>query len=61
MWFLLRRNLVVKTTAKNPNKFFLLFKSSGERPPTYDEAVHDEESAEWVQVRKQLDYCQTKC
>jgi len=44
-----KRNLVVKTTAKNPNKLFLFFKSPGERPPTYDEAVHDEESAEWVQ------------
>jgi len=46
-----KRNLIVKTTAQNPNKFFLFFKSRQERPPTYDEAVHDEESAEWIQDR----------
>merc|ERR1719471_2765346 len=46
----LRRNIIVKTTAQNPNKFFLFFKSSHERPPTYDEACHDEESGEqWIQ------------
>jgi len=38
-----KRNLVVKTTAKNPNKFFHFFKPKHECPPTYDEAVNDEE------------------
>jgi len=38
-----RRNLIVKTTAKNPNKFFHFFKPKHECPPTYDEAVNDEE------------------
>jgi len=38
-----KRNLIVKTTAKNPNKFFHFFKPKHECPPTYDEAVNDEE------------------
>jgi len=40
-----KRNLIVKTTAKNPNKFFHFFKPKHECPPTYDEAVNDEEHA----------------
>ena len=59
--FLFRRNLVVKTTDKNPNKYFLFFKSPSERPPTYDEAVHDEESAEWVQVSQNWILDHGKC
>ena len=33
----------MKTTSKNPNKFFHFFKPKHECPPTYDEAVNDEE------------------
>merc|ERR1719422_1008148 len=47
-----KRNLIVKTTAKNPNKLFLFFKSKQECPPTYDEAVYDEESAQWLQDKE---------
>jgi len=43
-----KRNLIVKTTSKNPNKFFHFFKHKHECPPTYDEAVNeDEHSQEW--------------
>jgi solute carrier family 6 noradrenalin transporter-like protein 2 len=38
-----KRNLIVKTTTKNPNKFFHFFKPRHECPPTYDEAVNDDE------------------
>jgi len=38
-----KRSIIVKTTAKNPNKFFHFFKPKHECPPTYDEAVNDEE------------------
>ena len=38
----------MKTTAKNPNKFFHFFKAKHECPPTYDEAVNDEDqSQDW--------------
>jgi len=43
-----KRSLIVQTTAGNPSKFYLFFKPKPERPPTYDEAVHEEEgSQEW--------------
>ena len=32
-----RRSLIVQTTTKNPNKFYLFFKPKQECPPTYDE------------------------
>jgi len=38
-----KRSIIVKTTSKNPNKFFHFFKPKHECPPTYDEAVNDEE------------------
>ena len=43
-----RRSLVVKTNAKTPNRLFLFFKN--EKPPTYDEAVNEEEG-EWSSLQ----------
>merc|ERR1711971_269708 len=45
-----KKSLIVQTSGgKNPSKLYLFFKSKQERPPTYDEAVYDEEggSQEW--------------
>jgi len=47
-----KRDLVVKTTTQNPNKFFHFFKGKAECPPTYDEAVNDEDqSQEWSSLQ----------
>ena len=43
----------MKTTSKNPNKFFHFFKHKHECPPTYDEAVNeDEHSQEWSTLQE---------
>ena len=43
---------MVKTTTQNPNKFFHFFKGKAECPPTYDEAVNDEDqSQEWSSLQ----------
>jgi len=44
-----KRTLIVSTTEDKNNKLLLFFKSRQEKPPTYNEAVLDEEAADWDQ------------
>jgi len=51
-----KKSLIVQTSGgKNPSKLYLFFKPKQERPPTYDEAVYDEEggSQEWSALQEE--------